>query len=367
MIQVMAAKSFKHPLHRQRMVWAYCVICCVALARAAHSYAEDPPLKNQPERFNGAVGRRFKVQTQVDLTKVRVGEPLRLLVVLTTDDPDARGVRRPNLRNDAWFTKRFYIEDIPDRDRVVKTVKGTLWEFHYRLKPLDVTVDKVPIFRFAYYKPGSVPPELGYRWAFADAISLKVLPRRRAKLVDASGKPIQPPPQFYEVPSSEAILRRVQPDKFPPFGLLIVGATAPLLLTGVFVLFWRQRHPDELKRRRLRRSQAARLALKKLSRKIPADPSEAARQSSEALLFYLAQRADYSLKTPAPDEIQRLCTSIGVSTPVAQRLSVFLTRCDEVRFAGAAIPAGNLRSEGEQLINALEMELCHLPPRYSQG
>src|SRR5262245_8650238 len=266
---------------------------------------DDPPVAGQPEAYDretGAIGTFTKVTTTAQPTDLQAEDPLTLMVQIVAQGAPGRPPPRPALRHVPAFARRFFIEDLPDPPP--RASEG-IWEFRYRLKPLDPTVTGIPAVRFDFFKPGILPPEKGYQTRYSDPIPLTVRPRTGVQPADIQGanETIQAPDSLFQVVEGAAVLRHEEPFALPgSFTLALVLLGVPALCAGGYAL-WRHRYPDAARRVRQRQSRAARQALQALESARRHEPETHPIRTAAILTDYLQQRWDLAAGEPTPREV----------------------------------------------------------------
>jgi hypothetical protein len=332
--------------------WILAVTLLLASALPA-ARADEPPVKNRPAHFNGAVGS-FQVTLEAKPTELRTDQTLTLMVRILPTGPVAQPPRRPNLRDVPAFDERFYIENLPDPAGA--RADGDPWEFVYRLKPRDTKVDAVPSLPFVYYKPGQ-----SYQTAYARGVRLTVKPADTVSPVEGGSAPapVRVPESVYQLAEGPAVLGR--PSAWPLMepvaaGLVLLGA--PVLCIGWY-LVWRRLYPDAARLAWQRRSQAAQHALRALHALGKQAPGEQARRAAAIVAGYLRQRVDLPAVTPTPEEAAAHLRRAGITPDVTGAVARFFETCDAVRFAPDPSPQPDAwGASAERLILTLEAEPC---------
>jgi hypothetical protein len=321
-------------------------------ALAARPDDDEPPVVGQPAGFDGAVGS-YQISARAQPTELQAEDPLTF--TLRVNGTGRQPPRRPNLRKAPAFVKRFAIEDLPDPD--TKPGAG-VWEFRYRLKPLQPAVTEIPPLRFDYYKPGIIPREKGYRTTYSPSIPLTVKPRSAVPATEIQGavEPSQVPESFFQLAAGpDAVLRHDEPFAFPGLLSLVLALLVPPALCGGWYLLWRYLDPDAARQTRQRQSRAARQALHELhvlSRGAASDP---ANQVAATMTDYFRQRWDLSAAEPTPDEVSALLHQHGCTGEAAEQAAAFFRACDVARFAPDHGPGREeLIASAVRLIGALE-------------
>jgi hypothetical protein len=339
------------------------LLTMVFLVGVVAGHADEPPLRNRPPRFNGAVGS-FDVSAEAKPTTLHLDETLTLTLRITANGPFQRPPTRPDLREEPKLVEMFHVEALPVPDD--HPADRSPWEFVYRLKPRDVTVDAVPSLPFVFYRPGTSATARGaYQTVYTRHIPLIVKPPETSSpsSTTADRKPIEAPEWAWRIADGEVVLHR--PSAAPVPGglialLLLVGM--PVLSVGWY-LVWRHWYPDAARIAEVQRSEAARQALHALRSVHRLQPEDQARQASTVVARYLRQRIVLAIAEPTAVEVAAALGSAGCSEPLAGELSCFFRESDEARFAPEPpTAAGRWEEEGTRLILALEGELCPSPP-----
>ena len=171
-----------------------CRCRCAAAAPSPGKVAIEPTKVGQPSTYSKAIGPSFKVTMAATPTDLQARDLLTLTVRVTPVGRWQAPPQRPDLRKMRAFTDRFLIQRDPPRpDRELRDPPG--WEFTYALRPRSSAVTEVPMLPFVYYKPGSIPPEKGYRTADTDPIPLTV----KAPIPAQDLEPIQGPDAAFQI------------------------------------------------------------------------------------------------------------------------------------------------------------------------
>ncbi len=331
------------------------------LLSAAADEPIDPPGAGRPESFRGAVGV-FRIQASADPPQVPVGQPIRYVLRITADDnvPVQAPPGRPDVEKDPEFTKHFRIEtpDPPGKH------EGKSWEFHYLLRPTSTKVTAIPELEFSFYDPRPIDPEKRYQKRWTDPIPITVTPAPNKKpVVEGDHGLDRYPAGILRLADDADILERHSPFQLPGPAVLMLLALLPPLGALGWLLVWRRLYPDAARRAELRRSRAARDALKSLAsaRKDPGDRQ--AETIANILAVYLGHRFDLPATTPTPAETEAYLRGLGLPESLLTQARDLMQTCDALRFS--AIPpvvSGSLTDAAEQLILALEGWTWSAPP-----
>ncbi len=334
---------------------AWLLLIPAGFARAdAPDDPNEPPLVGQPDNFSGAVGS-YKITAAAQPTELQAEDALTFTLRITGHGPAGRQPTRPDLRHAPAFRKRFVVEDL---DQKIDAAAG-VWEFRYRLKPLNPEVTEIPTVRFVYFKPGLLPKEKGYRSAYSESIPLVVKPRTEVQATDVQGgaEPSQLPDAVFELAEGPAaVLRREQPLALPGgLPLFVTFLLAPPFLCAGWYLAWRRLYPDAARLARQRRSRAAEIALRSLKQAGKADADRAAQQFVTLMAEYLRGRWELPAAEPTPAEVVGHLRRIGCPAELAERAGAFFGACNAARFAPGGGPSRDtLRATAVQLVLDLE-------------
>jgi hypothetical protein len=337
----------------------FCWLCVISLACSSASIAQEsdpdePPIAGQPSTFNGAVGS-FQIATFAQPTDVQAEDPIIFTIRITGTGSRKHPPQRPSLRRLPEFTRRFVIDDIINP--ATKTVEG-IWEFQYRLKPVNDQVREIPGIRFDYYKPGIVPPEKGYRVRYSEAISLQVRPRKEVSPTEIQGgaEPTDVPDALYHLEEGQAVvLGSDVPFGSPGLLVLALFLLGPPALCGCWYACWRYCYPDAIRLARQRQSRAARKALHDLAAGTRHSHDDSA--VTAVVVEYLRQRWGLPMIDPTPQQVAAHVHQKTAGEECTLLAAEFFRKCDAVRFAPGSSPnSAELTASAIELIQALEAQ-----------
>jgi hypothetical protein len=315
---------------------------------------EEPPLVGQSPNFNGAVGA-FKIATSAQPTEMQAEDPCILTVTITGIASSRYPPKRINLRQLREFNQRFYIEDLPNAEANSKT---GIWEFRYRLKPLNVNVKEIPALRFEYFKPGVVPKEKGYRSAYSLPIPLKVNSRTALQPDEIPGPDTEkliPATIVSLAEGTNAVLRHEEPLALPGIPVVVLLLLIPPALCGGWCAVWRFRHPDAARNTRLKQSRAAQRAIHALKKEVPRGSEN--NQAARIFVEYLNHWWDFRAEEPTPAEVSFHLHQLGCPDSLVEKSAEFFKTWDRARFAPIRFENGpNLAAEAIHLIQDLEAQ-----------
>jgi hypothetical protein len=303
--------------------------------------------------FSGATGS-FHPATTATPTELEAEDPLTFTLRITADGQVWEAPRRPDLRELPAFAERFYIEDVATPDEAPAGRQG--WEFAYRLKPRNTTVEAIPSFPLVYYQPGLLPPMKGYMTRWAPSIPLKVWPREQVKATDLIGaKPlVSPPATIFQFANGDAVLRHEEPGTLPgPVALSVLALAPPLGCLGWF-LMWRRLHPDAARMAKQRRSRAARVALRHLRTAGKVPRFQQPERGATIVTHYLRQRFDLPAAEATPVEVAAHFQRVGLPAALTEQATRFFENCDAARFRPSPVTDWPAVAAAEQLILAVE-------------
>lgn len=327
---------------------------------------EPPPVR--PPDFSHVVGIDYRISYSAEPTEVIVEDPITVKIRITGKDPPGKDSKKyqPQRRLLRLFKEEarhdFHIEPVADQDRFIPGKNGlNTWEFVYRLRPKSTRVKEVPEPHLTFYWPG---PDGGFKTKYPDdiPIPLTVTPRPKLKSNDLGLKVIEVPERMFQLATGDAVLSRDDPWPYWNLPLLIAMALAIPVLSWLGILTWQWLYPDSQRRLQLRRSLAARRAVRELG--------QAKEACSAALLAwiltgYLRQRLDFPAVEPTPAEVDRFLRRRGVSAEVRNRWAELFRNFDEARFTPAnsvgampPLPGDSWPTRAVHLIHALEADPC---------
>ncbi len=325
---------------------------CLFNLQSAIAADDEPPIVGQPPHFNGAVGR-FRVTTTVDPATVQAEDPLIYTVRVAAEGKAREPPQRPALADFPGFAEGFYLEDLGPLEGAHPDPHT--WEFAYRLKPKSTAVNAVPGFPFVFYRPGFVPPRLGYMTVYAPEVPIAVAPRTAVDKLPPS-KPIAAPEEAFALAGGD-VLSRGGGGRLPGPLVIVLALLLPPLGGVAWYFAWRRLYPDAARLLRRRRSRAAREALKALRNLDKhTDPEKQAQRAAAAVAGYLRHRLELPAVEPTPAEAEDHLRAEGVSEALAGQTADLLRRCAAVRFDPEPPPRIDLAEAAGQLILALEAE-----------
>jgi hypothetical protein len=337
-----------------------CILVGLPIHLRAGSNDDEPPVAGRTANFAGAVGK-YRISTSATPVRVRAQDPLVLTVRIAGSALPGHGPVRPNLKNNIEFSRSFRVQDMdslyPD---------PAVWEFRYELRPLRAGVREIPAVRFDYYKPGTMPPEKGYRTTYARPIAIEVQPREAVSFDDVSGEEISSlaTEPFYEpVTNADLVLRHDQPPALPGFWAWCYGLLLPPAACLAGCVFWRRRHPRRV-RPVGRHSGPARAALRALGvgqargnqTANGRESAENARQVATIMEEYIKERIRSQTSEFTSGEVAVRLRTAGCPDGLAGKTAGLLHACDATRFAFGGRNGDNLFAAAANLINALEEE-----------
>jgi len=304
---------------------------------------EAPPVAGRPPQFSRIVGS-YRIEATAAPTQVIVEEPLQLRVRIVGQGPKEYQPQRKYLRifpDD--FANQYYVEDVPDQDRLL--TEENAWEFVYRMRPKSTEVKFIPGLKLVYYHPARQK----YATSFADAIPLTVQPP--AQKVDMPPvKTIVAPPGFLEL-SSPGEVGFWQIHRVPPWWVLLLGLVLPPLFCFVVGWWWPRRYSRIAT---MQRSGSMQKVLDSLTKGTGTDDNVPA-----TLTGYLREKLHLSGLEPTPLEVVNRLRRLGATKAVVRDVQGLLETCDRARFQPHAnIKADQLRQQAIGILHRLEAETC---------
>jgi hypothetical protein len=332
-----------------RALIAFLVLLLLASAGTAADN-DDPPIVGQPDHFNGAVGR-FRVATAADRVKLQAEDPIAYTVRITAEGQVKQPPQRLPLAEFPGFVDGFYIEDVGPAEG--NRPDPQTWEFTYRLKPKNTEVRAVPGFPFVFFRPGFLPPRLGYMTVYAREIPITVTPRES---VPVSAKPVAGSEAAFVLADGDE-LRRDGDGRLPGPVILVSMLLVPPLGCVAWLLVWRRLYPDAARLARRHRSRAAQVALKSLGMIDKGDdPADQALRTAAVVADYLRHRLELPMIEPTPAEAEAHVRRQGLSEKLAGQTADLLRTCAAVRFDPEPPPSAGVVESANDLILALEAE-----------
>jgi hypothetical protein len=333
----------------------------VEVAFGRDSPEAEAPIVGRKEPFCGAVGSgRFQVSASATPTSVQAGDAISLTIRIQATGTWMRAPERPDLQHKPEYAKwreRFHIENGPER---LSSDEGK-WEFDFWLRPKSERVSEIPSLVIVYYRPGFTPPEKGFMTTRAPAIPVQVSSRAKVQGSEIRGQSASraAPDRLYQIITGPAVLAHQEPAMFSDAWLFVLLAAAPPALSIGWYLAWRRRNPTQARLTRLRKSRAARQALRAIQGINNCEPKEDAGKVADALAAYLWERLELNAAQPAPGDISAHLLIRGICTDLASRTANLFRECDAVRFSPPrqqGMELNRLRAEAAELVLALESQ-----------
>jgi hypothetical protein len=318
----------------------------------------EPPSAGRPDNFRGAIGL-FRIQAGTTTKSIPANQPFRYTVRITADAsvPMRAPPTRPEIDRDPAFKERFFIE-MPEHS---SKKDGNVWEFYYTLRPKSVKVTEIPELSFSFFNPRFGDDPRGYQEPTTDPVSLTVTPAViETPNVAVKGETSNYPDSIRGVAEDDEVLRRQYPWAPPSIGWLIALLLLPPLGALGWLVVWRRLYPDAARLARLRRSRAARDALKALQH---LDCERQGENVAGIATLYLVRRFDLPMTSPTPGEVEAHLRGSGLPDELRQQAASLLQTCDALRFS--AVPPAvsvSLVDAARELILALEARTCSSLP-----
>jgi hypothetical protein len=318
-----------------------CLLWALLLSNATRS--QDIPSVGQPTTdFYNARGSHVRVEWKLDRTTVPEDEEFAAALVIT-GATNPREITRPDLRKLPAFESRFVIAETTAPPPAIDAKE---LRFHYRLRPRNRSVDKLPTLAFHYYNP-------------AAAVG-KEFPLTTAKEVPIRVTAPRPKPEPPAIPLGE-------PEWLVSYAPRPVSLARPTFLAGwswaaialggplaalAWYAAWRHLYPDAARLARRRRTRAARRAIDAIQRASRAPDPPAA--IAAAVLSYLRARFPLSSAAATPGEIGAALADLGLSTPERDAVVEFFRASDAARFAPTSDNEALLAQNASALVARLE-------------
>lgn len=315
---------------------------------------DDIPVVGRPVDlpFSEASGW-FEVHARAEPTTLQAETALTFTVTVRAVRPPRRPPQRLDLRQLRDFAEQFYIED-PGEE--IRRPDDRTWEFAYRLKPRRTDVTAIPSLPFVYFNPYLLTANKGFQVLYTDPIPLHVLPHETVQV------PVQAPESAFVLATGAQVLQRQKPWTPPRLGMCLALLLVPPLGCAAWYLLWRRLYPDAARLASLRRSRAARHALRALYAARRLDTETRAARIVAIVVGYLQQRLDLTIAEPTPREVALLFAQHGCSSALTEQAVRFFEACDRARFVpaegGTGVSPVALQDSALQLILAVEVETC---------
>ena len=325
---------------------AQMIVLALTLASTvlAQDLSIDPPVADRPEDFSNIVGK-YTIKATAKPTEVHVEEPITVHIYITGEGPAKYEPQRRHLRLLPAFDDDFYVQPIPDEDKVMREQKT--WLFVYRLRPKHAKIEAIEGIKLVYFDPsrGGLPKKK-FVSAFVDGIPIKVTPKpETAPNVSVDGLAF--PDSFYRVESAGVLNCAAAPFSLSGLAaMLFLGGVPVTCLVGALV--WRRCVPDSQQVHARQRDAAALRALGRLENGEPA---------GQVVCQYLRERLDFPLDEPTPMEIAAFLDRRGCTKELCRQVHSFFQAGDAMRF-GSGATSKRQDEEVQRLIQALEGDPC---------
>ncbi|MBP1684143.1 MAG: hypothetical protein H6Q33_286 [Deltaproteobacteria bacterium] len=291
------------------------------------------PEEGKPPGFSGAVGT-FALQVSATPTEVTAGDPVTLRMTVTGSGNLGEANPPALVTSDGFRTYAAQADKAGDGSGAQTSVART---FEQVLIPNDESIHAIPAVRFAYFDPQGQRYEVRQ----SEPIALVVRPPRNAPRAEVyTGGAAPPPAARPETLGRDIVYIKDDPGPWssrgrPWYGSLVVllWQPVPLALFGAAVWYDRQRRRLTGDVRYARFSRAGKEARRglavaehELTRGTPAAFYDAA---SRTMQEYLGAKLGLPPGAIDTDAIARC----GLPVECVQRITEFLTICEQVRFA----------------------------------
>jgi hypothetical protein len=242
---------------------------------------------------------------------------------------------RPDLKVRADFSKHFQIDDLP----TVSTVppEAGVARFRYRLRPREAGSFALPALVYRFYRP-----------RFPEGRRFQTTYARLKEPIHVTPSAEKPKTPVVPIAAPEAFFTRVPEDStraVPVWAWVIPVLLVPVVVTmGTQFLRWC--FPDATRLARVRRNQAARVALRQLARtrNVPTETVSA------ILRTYLVARFGLPIHAVTPAEIATDLQERGWPPEAVDPITQFFNYCDALRFSPHGDTGLSLRDMAVSLI-----------------
>ncbi len=326
------------------------------LALPAACPADEVPLVGRPADlpFSGASapfvvapGPEYRVPFAVSAsarpTRLEALTPLTLTVTVVALGRVLHPPQRIDLSEAPGFKEAFHIEDVADGQK--QQPGPGRWRWVYRLKPRGPETRSVPGVPFVFYNPDLRPVEKAFQVVFTDPIPLAVLEPEPIVVTDL-------PPPLLSAAGAPEVLRRPAAWQTPAPAALAAVALVPPLACLCWYRLWRRRHPDAAQRARVRRSTAARRALRTLEG-AGAGPGGGDRVAG-AVAAYLRDRFGRGPAEWTPAEAMQVLLEQGFPLELVEQAAELFRACAAARFPPDPVEQGDLAVRARAFVLAVE-------------
>ena len=324
------------------MLRSFCVLPFLLLGTQS-AYAQrpaiDPPIAGRPIDFSSIVGN-YTIEASADARSVLVEEPITLRIRIAGMGPPKYEPARKNLQILPDWQADFFVENVPDEDRVVKDEKA--WLFVYRLRPKHAKVNEIDGIKLVYFDPDTRK----YATRYADRIEIRVKPNTDPPV--EAPMPQATPNSFYDIADSADILTPADARSMSALGFSLLLVIPPLVCVSGLLL-WRRFFPDEHIRRARQRSEASRRALARL---------KTGDAPWSTVHGFLEERFEFEVDDPTPADVEAFLKRRGFASDHCAQAKAFFQVCDAGRFGMTPADAERLKKDAANLIQRLEADAC---------
>lgn len=312
-----------------------------------------PPDTARPADYTGAVGV-FEIDARAKPTRVSVGDPVTLSVVIVDRTPGGADLARllpPPISEQPDLQRSFRMPSEP----LVGTVNGRTKVFTQTLRPLSERVTEIPPVAFSFFDPVTK----SYRTVMTQSIPITVLPAERIDAMTVTGgtaatKPSVPDSKLTEVEGGLVASVRASPAMLASdrvhFEWTAVAVIALPPLLAVIIAVGRRRRERLGSDERLQRS---RIAPRRARAAIASAPDAPA--LSAALQAFLADRCGIAAASLTRREALALLAQLDADDDLSAAIDRLLATGERAAFANTReAPPESLRNEAKQLLARLE-------------
>jgi hypothetical protein len=303
-------------------------------SRAAARDVEVLPLPadGRPDAFTGAVGR-FALNAIARPTTVRVGDPIELTLTITGDGA-LETLPPPDLTLQSRLNELFRV---PSEQLAGKEASGTR-RFTQTIRARRAEATEIPPIEYVYFDPElgkyqvarSLPIPISV--SGADTLDAGDLPGG-AVASTAEGRAVEPLDGLRGNATDERRLLAVTPT--PSFRQVAVVTTTPAAVFGMTWLYLTLSRLRSTDPRRVRRREALRVALQRLSAARPLPATEAAREVEATLAQFLSDRTgEPAARLSGREGLERL-RSASADPKLLTDWSSLLDRCAALSYGAA--------------------------------
>ncbi len=291
----------------------------------------EVPLEGRPETFTGGVGE-FDLGAEVSPVKLRVGDPMTLMLTLTGAG-NLADVAPPALERIDAFAHNFKIYE------ATSETKGGRRVFTYSLRPLSEQVEEVPAVPLSFFNVARgeyvtiasrpIAIEVGSATVLDGADIVRADPADRETSIEARAEGLFSNVSDHGLLADQSVEMHAVLGQLLFMALLFCGLTAS-------VVFWQRRHADPLLLRKRSALSRARDSLRAAQGMLAQGKTvEASLLCRGALSGLIADVAAIEEKSLTHKDALTAMVSLGVGEPLTSDVATLIDTLDGARYGGS--------------------------------